>query len=246
MNNSKDRIFNLRFNWRSYISQNPRLYSAWIGLRSPSIVIGISKQSTDLVLEGYPRSGNTFAWSAFVMAQSRPFNIMHHSHKPARIIEAVKSDIPTLVLIREPKDCVLSYCIYEPRLSIRMGLVHWIRFYRSIKPYNLGYVLATFDNVITDFGDVIAIVNKRFGSQFEKFDHTPENERLVFKQIDFRMSLISNRGKYSSHIDDRIGKPSEQRKEKLQIKEVELFRNKNNSKLLGQAQDLYNSLLVTN
>lgn len=240
----EEKIFNLQFNWRSFISQYPRIYSAWKGLRAPAGTVGISKQATDLVLEGYPRSGNTFVWYAFMMAQTCPYNIVRHSHMPARVIEAVKLEIPTLVLIRNPKDCVLSYCVYEPRLSFKMGLIHWIRLYQTIKPYQRGYVLANFDQIITDFGQVIASVNERFGTQFDIFDHTPENERRVFEKIEFRTKIVAKRLPYHYAWDDRIGRPSEIRKQKIKEYEAELLKNRQISKLLNQAEDLYTSLLA--
>lgn len=243
MDSQKEKIFNLQFNWRSFISQYPRIYSAWKGLRAPAGIVGISKQATDLVLEGYPRSGNTFVWYAFMMTQTCPYNVVRHSHMPARVIEAVKLEIPTLVLIRSPKDCVLSYCIYEPRLTFRMGLIHWIRLYQTIAPYQYGYVIANFDQIITNFGQVIASVNERFGTQFDIFDHTPENERRVFEKIEFRTKLVANRLPYQYSWDDRIGRPSERRKHKIKEFEAELSMDQKVAKLIDQAQDLYVSLV---
>ena len=40
--------------------------------------------ATELVLEGYPRSGNTFAVAALQFAQDRPLRIARHTHMPAR------------------------------------------------------------------------------------------------------------------------------------------------------------------
>ena len=64
--------------------------------------------STDLVIEGFPRSGNTFAVAAFVLSQPRPVRIAHHHHVPAQVIYAVKRGIPVLVVVRKPDDAVLS------------------------------------------------------------------------------------------------------------------------------------------
>ena len=205
--------------------------------------MGLSKLSTDLVLEGYPRSGNTFAWYAFMMAQTYPLNVVHHLHKPVRVIEAVKNEIPTLILIRKPKDCVLSYCIYEPRLSIRMGLVHWIRFYKSIKQFNYGYVLATFDEIVTDFGHVIETVNNHFGTKFELFDHTNENVSQVYEQMEFRAKNKASQFDHLHLMEDRISKPSERRNQKKKDLEINLNRDKKLLSLLREAQNLYYSMV---
>jgi len=43
-----------------------------------------------------------------------------------------------------------------------------------------------FDVVTTDLGTVIDQVNRRFGTRFERFEHTPEDVELVFRLIDER------------------------------------------------------------
>src|SRR5215211_5813810 len=69
---------------------------------------------TQLVIEGFPRSGNSFARSAFVMAQSESpgkIRIAHHMHVPAQVVRAARWQIPTLVVIRRPRDAVLSFAL---------------------------------------------------------------------------------------------------------------------------------------
>src|ERR671920_2182155 len=64
---------------------------------------------TQLVIEGFPRSGNSFARRAFIMAQDEPQiknHIAHHLHVPAQVVQAARWQIPTLVLIRRPRDAV--------------------------------------------------------------------------------------------------------------------------------------------
>jgi len=62
---------------------------------------------TELVIEGYPKRANAFAVSAFQMAQGRPVKMAHHLHPPINVILAAKRNIPCLVLIRHPDQCVL-------------------------------------------------------------------------------------------------------------------------------------------
>jgi hypothetical protein len=208
-------------------------------LRYPVAAFGLTTWRTDLVLEGYPRSGNTFAWYALIMAQTCPFNIASHSHNPGRIIEAVRHQIPTLVLIRKPEDCVISYCIYEPRLSLDLALNHWIRFYKAIKPYKDGYILATFDDVVTDFGAVIARVNNQFDTKFELFDHTEENVKEVFSKIKFRTQLINQRVSTSTEPENQIGIPSKNREQKKERLNNILKKNQKLTKKWQKANTLY-------
>src|SRR5215211_6607259 len=80
-------------------------------------VARIVTPDTQLVIEGFPRSGNSFARRAFVMAQSDTqikHHIAHHLHVPAQVVRAARWQIPTLVLIRRPKDAVLSLVLRDP------------------------------------------------------------------------------------------------------------------------------------
>ena len=140
---------------------------------------------------------------------------------------------------------MLSFCIYEPRLTYRLGLTYWIRFYETLKPYKHGYVLANFDEVVSDFGGVIEAVNDRFGTQFDIFDHTPENEQLVFEMMEFRTKLIADRVAFQFSIDNRISRPSKTREQKKKDYEAELLGDKKLAKLLQEAQDLYASLVAS-
>ena len=112
--------------------------------------------STELVIEGFPRSGNTFAVAAFMLSQPRPVRIAHHHHHvPAQIVYAVRRGIPTLVVVWKPDDAVLSLVIREPFVSIEEALRDYRLFHERIFPYAYGYVVATFEEVTSDFGKVI-------------------------------------------------------------------------------------------
>src|SRR5215204_2605761 len=83
-----------------------------------------------VVIEGFPRSGNSFARRAFIMAQDETFDvtrIAHHLHVPAQVIRAAQWQIPTLVLIRRPRDAVHSVVIRDP-MSIAQGLRSCVSF----------------------------------------------------------------------------------------------------------------------
>ncbi|MEW6059376.1 MAG: hypothetical protein AB1551_04425, partial [Actinomycetota bacterium] len=64
--------------------------------------------STDLVIEGYPRSANTLAVSAISAAQPGPIRIAHHLHAPGHVIAAIRRGVPVLVLVREPEEAVIG------------------------------------------------------------------------------------------------------------------------------------------
>jgi hypothetical protein len=126
---------------------------------------------TQLVIEGFPRSGNSFARRAFIMAQDQGFDktrIAHHLHVPAQVVRAAQWQIPTLVLIRRPKDAVLSLAIRDP-ISVDQALRYYVSFYETAEKYRDAYVLGLFEEVTEDFGQVIKRINDKFGTTFSRF-----------------------------------------------------------------------------
>jgi hypothetical protein len=58
------------------------------------------------------------------MAQDESFDktrIAHHLHVPAQVVRAARWQIPSLVLIRRPRDAVLSFAIWDP-ISVDQAL----------------------------------------------------------------------------------------------------------------------------
>ena len=130
---------------------------------------------TELVIDGFQGSANSFAAAAFKHVQTRPVMVAHHLHSPAQIIKAVKLDLPTLVTIREPLDAVVSLTSRWPHISLAQALRSYIGFYEKIEPWSKGYVLSSFDMTTRHLDEVIAAVNHRFGTTFDPFLHTADN-----------------------------------------------------------------------
>jgi hypothetical protein len=138
---------------------------------------------TQLVMEGFPRSANSFARVAFNRAQSERVRIAHGLHVPAQVIRAARWRIPTLVLIRKPKDAVLSFAIRDP-ISVDQALRYYLSFYKTVEEYRDAYVLGLFEEVTEDFGEVIRRINDRFGTTFSVFRHDERNVDGVFARLE--------------------------------------------------------------
>jgi hypothetical protein len=139
---------------------------------------------TEVVIEGFPRSGTSFAVSAFEYPQPRKPVVAHHVHSPSQIIAAARAGLPALLLIREPEDSALSLVVRRPELTIGQVLRGYVRFYGPLLAYRNRVVVATFDQVISDYGAVVERVNARFRTSWRPFPHTEENVRGVLRAID--------------------------------------------------------------
>jgi hypothetical protein len=141
-------------------------------------------RATEICIEGFLRSGNTYTVIAFQRAQPRTVSIAHHVHAAGAVLEAVRLGTPTLVLIRPPEESVLSYVIRWPSLSIGQALRGYARFYGPVLPVRDRVVVARFDEVTTDLGGVIGRVNERFGTAFAPYEPTEDNRRAVRAELD--------------------------------------------------------------
>jgi hypothetical protein len=164
--------------------------------------------NTDILIEGYPRSANSFCVAAFRLAQDRPVDVAQHTHAPGHVIAALRMGIPSIVLVREPEEAVLEFVIAKPRLTPRQALRGWVRFYATLLPRRAEFVVGAFPEVTLDFGAVIRQVNDRFGTSFKEFEHTEENVRECFRQMDaYWWGLLGPQGS----VERLVGRPSEER-----------------------------------
>ena len=151
----------------------------------------IVQRDTRLVLEGYPRSGNTFAETAFKISQPGAVKTADHVHVPAQIIRAAHFGIPICLLIRRPEDVVRSLVVKHTKVLVPDALKGYARFYEACRPYRDAFLVATYDQVTTDFGRVVRRINQRFGTRFTPFEHSHGNVKRVFKMLDDRNRRIN-------------------------------------------------------
>jgi len=235
---NKTLLLGMRHRLRALIDKYPKVYLILCKLRLKNRPLAVSK-NTELVIEGYPRSANTFAVAAFTFAQGRPVKIARHLHAPAQVIAAVKKSIPTIVLIRRPRDAVLSLLVRAPHISAEQALKDYIRFYRTIIPFRKGYVIAKFEEVTSDFGQVIRQLNARFRTNFKPFEHTKENLKKVFQIVEEMNKQYTGLHKVK---EEAVGRPSPYRETLKRMAEPKLETPKTR-KLLMEAESVYYMLI---
>jgi hypothetical protein len=191
---------------------------------------------TRLVIEGFPRSGNSFARRAFIMAQNEKVRIAHHLHVPAQVVRAARWQIPTLVLIRRPRDAVLSLAIRDP-ISVDQALKYYLSFYETVEKYRDAYVLGLFEEVTEDFGQVIKRINDKFETTFSLFRHDEENVSKVFAGMEAQA-----RKKYGeTRWERKVQRPSAVRQRMKHEIEYDL-ENPKRKKLIAEADAVYQRL----
>lgn len=169
---------------------------------------------TDIVIEGYPRSANSFAVKAFKFANGDKYKIATHQHAYPQIVEGVKLNIPTIVLIRNPYDAVISYSAlraqsnglstFEKTQNMEWLLRDYVNFYKNLLPYKNQFVIAPFTKVLKDYGSIIEEVNKKYGTNFIPFEHSQDNVDKVFSSAKEHLSPSQQRDSVKDDFRSRM------------------------------------------
>jgi hypothetical protein len=190
----------------------------WVGDRPALLPLllratpeGVTKAITDdtvLVIEGFPRSGNTFALFAFRNAQGPGVNSVGHVHHPAQVIAAARLGLPTLLVIRPPVPCLASYLVTAPHGRPAGVLREYIHYHTALLPYRGAVVVGEFEQVTTSFSKVIEALNLRFGTSFAPFDESVTNVEAVFGDIERHHAAMHPR----KAVERVVPRPSSERK----------------------------------
>ena len=196
----------------------------------------LARPDTDIVIEGFLRSGNTFAVAAFLVANGPTVHIGRHLHGAPHVLRAVRYGLPTVVLIRKPADAVASYLVRRPTITVEDALREYLDFYRTAWRARAGFVVGLFDDVIADFGGVVRVVNDRFGTSFTPWEPTAENEAAAFALVE----EMNRRECHGLLVETHVGRPSAQRDErKREIREH--LQRPRARRLLAEADGLFDA-----
>jgi glycosyltransferase involved in cell wall biosynthesis len=229
----RSRADRLRHHLRRPLAKVPYLWDAGMMLR-PSKRITLARPDTAIVIDGFLRSGNTFSVAAFQVANGPTVKIGRHLHGAAHILRAVRLGLPTVVLVREPRDAVASYLVRRPTLTPDDALREYLDFYRTAWRARGGFVIGLFDEVVADFGAVVRDVNARFGTAFVPYSATPENEAKAFTLVE-EMNRLECRGQV---VETHVGRPSTEREQHKRAIGALLDRPRTR-RLLSEAQALH-------
>jgi len=165
---------------------------------------------TDIVIDGFPRSGCSFICRAFEADSRRRPTVAHHVHHSAHVIQACRRGTPTLVLIRPPRDAIISLKALsiqsagtsgsQTTLPLWVATRWYVHFYQRLIPHLDSLVLAHFSQVVRDAGVIIRRVNEKFGTSFEGFVHTPASQQAIFAGSGYHLSPSPERDSIKNRI----------------------------------------------
>ena len=178
--NSIGRVYEAwRLGVQTQLGRSARLYPLLHRLRGAPRSGNLVGDETDLCIEAPSGSGNSFFVNGFRMINP-DVRLAHHHHVAAQIERSAARHIPTLVILRNPIDCVASRSQGAPWLT---GPVfsQWIRFFETAEALREAILSLSFESVTRDPEGAIERLNERFGCHFETHFPSPEQ---VFTQMD--------------------------------------------------------------
>jgi hypothetical protein len=220
---------NIRYRAYMGLLNTPALSEVYCRLRRPLNELRVTRH-TDVLIDGAPRSGNTFVRLA-VRAANPEMNVASHLHVPYGVLKANSCGVPVLVLIRDPGDATASLVQVIKGLSVSTALRHWLHYYGTLHENDCRGYVADFEQVTTDLAGMIAQFNLHTGCHVK----VPEQEHLLENltpEID-RRAVLYPQGGTARTVTSR---PSGDRQAAAAILANLDFRER---RLLEQARDVY-------
>lgn len=223
----------LRWRLRAAVRARPGLYfPLWRRKRANRLGLPVDRNSV-AVIEGYPRSANSFAAWAFMEARGTRDGLAHHMHAVAQIEAGVRRGLPVLLLIREPLQAVASAALMDPQKGHpQRHLWDYLDFYSRTERHLGRVVVAEFRDVLGDFGAVMQRLNAHFGSDFPPYKASPENDARI------RQLLQDNDRRYARAGEGLRGSLPNAAKEAAKA-EIVAALQKHAADTVQQAQALY-------
>ncbi len=137
---------------------------------------------SDICIEGFPRSANSYAVVAFRLANPE-VKIAHHLHVPAQLLMAVHKQIPAVFLIREPLEAVASFMVFQSSKNADLYLKAYIRFYKVLKNIQSSLVIVDFATVTQNFNELVRRVNRKFSTHFLELENPEAHEKEIYQKL---------------------------------------------------------------
>lgn len=131
--------------------------------------------NTDLLIEGFPRSANTFFMRIIRAATKSQLRIASHVHRPEQISMAAHYGVPGIVIFRDPLECVASLVVRNSGYEISDNLKLYQSFCRKALDADPNRIL------LLDFTAVIESPGHFAEAVLAHFDipHVPIDAELI-------------------------------------------------------------------
>jgi len=199
----------------------------------------VVSNKSDLVVEGFPRSGNTYICGAIEVANRGRLSVASHFHVAGQLRLAEKLGKPCVIVIREPIDALSSTMVYHRWLSPTAALIWYVDFYEAALSCESPIYVAEFQRATTCVGEVVEEASRCLGIGMRAPSREDEAEIRQYVQNAARVWTRHKGGV----LQDRVSYPVAGRREEKERLEATLTRGRY-SRLVGRARHLYEQLVA--
>ncbi len=153
---------------RRFIRNSPQLYPLYVKYVLRNESAQFPSKHTDLHLTGFPRSANTYCYNILKVAFPS-LSLSTHIHTTASIKLALRFNVPTLVLVRDPVSTCCSLLLkhhIEPTVKeIESLMLDYIEYHDFVLQQCDGIRILRFEDAVSSPDYIIRIVSKclKFG-----------------------------------------------------------------------------------
>ncbi|MDF1737298.1 MAG: hypothetical protein P1U37_18570 [Minwuia sp.] len=168
--------------YRRVFWSSPILHLTYLKARG----FDIDLDNTSLVVQGFPRSGNTYLSVSLNEYKKFKGNVFSHIHTPAIFFHALRKNIPVVMPIRDPVSSIVSLSQLTGWDDLRC-IDHYKCYYRLSRPYADRLNILNFDTFTKDTPKSFNCISTQTGLEFREEFHEKIQE-FCFKEID-RLAL---------------------------------------------------------
>lgn len=172
----------LRRYLRLYVSARPKLYAAYARLGGLQFQL---TETTQVLVDSYPRSANSFFEAAFTRAHGGRLEVAHHSHAAGQVLMGVKRGLPAIVLLREPRGAIASfYEMNDGDYPIELCTREYVVFYTALRSVIDRLVVVETATLENRFFALMTLLRDRYGLNVEPYEITPRVRAELMRDVD--------------------------------------------------------------
>ena len=143
----------------------------------------VTQPNSQIVIEGFPRCGNSFAEAAFRTVNGDKSKIAHHCHAAAQVLLALDWNIPSIVLFRNPVDAISSLVQRNGNQdAATMYCRDYESFYNALEVHIENLYPIRVQNFERYYPALMRSINRRHNTSFGEKDLTVEMRHAIFQK----------------------------------------------------------------
>jgi len=176
---------------KSILRKSPFIYklNCIIKEKTSTNRYSLAEKGSELCIEAYPSSANSFLYY-YIRYVNKEFKIAHHTHTVANIKLALRNDIPTYVIIRNPIDAISSN-LSRFNTDVKCAILDYTEFYEYCLANVSSLTVLSFEEVVGNPSEVVNMIFENMGmpERLEK-DYT-EEVKAFMKEIEPNKDKLS-------------------------------------------------------